>query len=469
VPIARIVVILAIALFVLTLLGSPAHAADPQPSGTDAAVAVADSTADAIPSEPGTEGEGAPDEPPAGEADPEGDGAQDDPPPSEPDPGAEGDGAQTDPPSSEPDTGADAPVAVAGVAARTGECVDGTGRIEFHATVTGPGGATVGYHWLWSDGGIDTNPRTITRPASGTATVTTTWDRGEGSGWAALQITSPSATTSERAEFTLTCAQEQTVQVAEVTASVGECVDGIGRIEFRATITGPAGATVGYHWLRSDGGVDTDPQTITLPASGTATVTRTWDRGEGSGWQALQVTSPTEITSERAHVTLDCEREPDVAVTDVVASVGECTDGIGRIEFRATITGPAGTSVTYHWLRDDGAIDTNPQTITLPASGTATVTTTWDRGEGSGWQALQITSPTEITSERAHFTLDCDESEGTSTPDTIGTVIIGTNGWKIPVGAPQTGGGEPRDEPAGLLPLAALAAVAAGSVRIGGR
>jgi hypothetical protein len=261
------------------------------------------------------------------------------------------------------------------------------------------------------------------------------------------------------------------VAVGGIAASVGECTGGIARVEIRATITGAPGTPVTYRWLRSDGATDADPQTVTLPASGTTTVTTTWDRGEGTAWQALQVTGPVAITSQRAEFTVRCEQEQPVRITDVVASAGECVDGTGRVEFRATITGAPGTSVTYRWLRSDGATDTNPQTVTLPASGTTTVTTTWDRGEGSGWQALQVTSPVELTSERAEFTLvACDrrpDVDGSDIDIDVHTDIhTGTYGWKIPVGAPQTGGGKPQDGSVGL-PLAALVAVSAAAILAG--
>jgi hypothetical protein len=460
--IARIAVTVALALFVLALAASPAHAADPQPNAPDAEIAV-------------TEAPAAPEQ---DEADTEGEGEPADPPPSEPDPDADGEGAEADPQASEPDTGAPAAeVAVGGVAASVGECTGDITRVEIRGTITGTPGTQVTYRWVRSDGAVDGAPQTITLPVSGTATVTTTWDRGEGTAWQALQVTSPAEITSQRAEFTVTCEREQPVRITDVVASAGDCVDGTGRIEFRATITGAPGTQVTYHWLRSDGAVDGAPQTITLPASGTATVTTTWDRGEGSGWQALQITGPGELTSERAEFTLACERERPVRITDVVAWAGRCVDGTGRVEFRATITGPAGTPVTYRWLRSDGAVDTDPQTTTLPASGTATVTTTWDRGEGSGWQALQITSPAELTSQRAEFVLiACDRRPDVDIDTHVDTHIDTHvdidnslrvhNGWKIPAGAPQTGGGVPQDGPAGL-PFAALAAVAAAAILAG--
>lgn len=232
------------------------------------------------------------------------------------------------------------------------------------------------------------------------------------------------------------------VRIDEVRAQTGPCVDGTARSEYRGTITGAPGTAVSYRWERSDGSADAGPHTVTLPGSGTHTATTTWTRGPGSDWVLLKVTSPVTVTSNRAEVTVDCENPTGVEKPTVTVTVGECVDGRRTVEFTATVTGMPGTQVGHHWLRSDGAIDTDPQTATIPESDRLTVTTTWTRGEGIGWQSLQVTSPAEVTSDKADFTVKrCGGKPGVQIIDPVGP-----GEWKIPNGAPQTGGGLPADD-----------------------
>lgn len=70
-----------------------------------------------------------------------------------------------------------------------------------------------------------------------------------------------------------------------------------------------------------------------------------------------------------------------------------------------TVTRPG--TLTYRWERDDGAIQTEPSTLTFDAPGTATVTTYWQRwgqpGEvlaGAEW--VHILTPVDIAADENH-------------------------------------------------------------------
>jgi len=70
-------------------------------------------------------------------------------------------------------------------------------------------------------------------------------------------------------------------------------------------------------------------------------------------------------------------------------------------------------TVHYTWLRSDGAVDANAHSVTFPDAGaqSQTVSTTWTLGadgfQYSGWEAIEITSPTTVTSSHADFTVSC--------------------------------------------------------------
>jgi Carboxypeptidase regulatory-like domain len=76
--------------------------------------------------------------------------------------------------------------------------------------------------------------------------------------------------------------------------------------------------------------------------------------------------------------------------------------------FTGTISSAVAGTVTYRWLRSDGA--TAPvETIAFAEPGTQTVTTTWTLSPATfnGWQRLSLISPTSAVSNQANFTLTC--------------------------------------------------------------
>ena len=85
----------------------------------------------------------------------------------------------------------------------------------------------------------------------------------------------------------------------------------------------------------------------------------------------------------------------------------------GKLEFTFTATKTlekAGT-VIFRWLRSDGAETSSDQTITFTEAETKTVTVSWQPDfkdfEFSGWQKMKISSPIEIESNEATFTILC--------------------------------------------------------------
>ena len=77
---------------------------------------------------------------------------------------------------------------------------------------------------------------------------------------------------------------------------------------------------------------------------------------------------------------------------------------------RISVAGGGGT-VTYRWIRDDGA-SAPVQTLTFDGPGSQDVETTWTRfGDPGaaieGWQAIEIIDPAPSESDHAEFDLTC--------------------------------------------------------------
>ena len=165
-----------------------------------------------------------------------------------------------------------------------------------------------------------------------------------------------------------------------------------------------------YQWMRSDNA--TSPAQTSQVTNGTLTVTTTWSLSASySGWEELQILSPFAKVSNHADFTLTCTPPPPTLGTATVSPpsfTGDCASTV-TFHFSETITvhnGPA--SVTYKWIRSDGAIAPT-QTLTFPAgTSTQTVTDTWTISASyTGWEAVQIESPAAEVSNHADFTLTC--------------------------------------------------------------
>jgi hypothetical protein len=77
---------------------------------------------------------------------------------------------------------------------------------------------------------------------------------------------------------------------------------------------------------------------------------------------------------------------------------------------RISVAGGGGT-VSYKWLRNDGA-SAPVETVTFEGPGSKDISTSWQLGgpglpSYDGWQALQIFDPQPRTSERATFRIRC--------------------------------------------------------------
>jgi len=87
---------------------------------------------------------------------------------------------------------------------------------------------------------------------------------------------------------------------------------------------------------------------------------------------------------------------------------GVCSQNGKRVVFHGTITASGPVDVKYTWVRSDGGVDTTPHEVKFTAAGTKQVSHYWDLTETSkGWEALQVTAPSKITSAHAVFNVTC--------------------------------------------------------------
>ena len=190
---------------------------------------------------------------------------------------------------------------------------------------------------------------------------------------------------------------------------------------FTATINVPAhtpGGTVTYHWTRSDGA--TGPaKTLHFNAGDTFhTASDTWSFGAANGngstyWEAVVVTAPNGVTSSHGNATLTCQHHVGSIATSVRPTSYNCTLSSQTFTFTAVINvspSPAST-ITYKWLRSDGASGSNV-VVSVPAGASSvTVTTTWTLGSaapnGTYGEKVSVSSPNSVTSSQANFTKSC--------------------------------------------------------------
>jgi len=295
-------------------------------------------------------------------------------------------------------------------------------RITFSGRISVNGSGTVSYKFLRNDG-ASAPIQTLTFDGPGSQDISTTWDIGGAgfnySGWEQIQILDPQTMTSNQATFNIQCESPAVLQVTDTSLQadpvnyVGPCP---ARITFSGTISVSGSGTVSYKFLRSDGAI-APTQTLTFNGPGSQNVSTTWDLGGAgmtySGWEQIQILDPQSLTSNQAIFSIECESPTPLQVTDVslhadpIDYVGSCPV---RITFTGTISVNSGGTVSYKFLRSDGATATT-ETLTFDGPGSQDISTTWDIGGAgfnySGWEQIQILDPQSLTSNQATFNIQC--------------------------------------------------------------
>src|SRR5690606_28562334 len=99
------------------------------------------------------------------------------------------------------------------------------------------------------------------------------------------------------------------------------------------------------------------------------------------------------------------------SVTHVAARVAGRTEvdpNHLRFDFEGRITVDSPMTVTYRWIRSDGASPPTG-TLTFSSAGSRTVTSSWQLGKRDHpvtlWKAIEILTPNSMTSNHAEFTV----------------------------------------------------------------
>ena len=298
----------------------------------------------------------------------------------------------------------DETVPAVSVAAGPSPVAEGT-DVEFTLTATPAPAAPLTVAVSWSERGsflTGTRPSEVTIPTSGTATVSaSTADDGvdELDGTVMLTVEGGegyTVGTPSRADVTVT---DETVPAVSVAAGPSPVAEGTD-VEFTLTAT-PAPAaplTVEVRWSeRGSFLTGTRPSEVTIPTSGTATVSAsTEDDGvdEADGTVTLTVEGGegyTVGTPSKAVVTVTDDDVPAVSVAAGPSPVAEGTD----VEFTLTATpAPAAPlTVAVRWSQTGSFLTgTRPSGVTIPTSGTATVSASTDDGvdEADGTVTLTV-------------------------------------------------------------------------------
>ena len=186
----------------------------------------------------------------------------------------------------------------------TGACPT---TFTFTAQIFAQGTGNITYRWERSDGAIS-QVGTALIGASGSATVSTTWQLGvSGTFWEAVHVLTPNDVVSAKASFTLNCGAPPPVAGKVIGIKTGVTPKDYKdvcptKFIFTGAIITDGPATVTYRWERSDGA--TSPvQTLNFGAAGTQTVQTTWQLGGSgmtfSGWEVIHVLTPNNMYSEK--------------------------------------------------------------------------------------------------------------------------------------------------------------------------
>jgi serine/threonine-protein kinase len=313
---------------------------------------------------------------------------------------------------------ANPPVAISACATPT--------TFTYSADLTATAAGTVSYKWVYSTG--KSGPvQTATFTAPGTQKISggAVQTKTASTGWAAIQMVSPSTVLSNKATYQLTCTVPTgttglSAHVTPATQTV-TCGSAPPSFTFTGLISSPKAETITYHWALSDGATSpsatltfTGPDTQAVQA---LTVTPPADTASGSGM--LVITNPGMATSSPVYYSLTCTKTgppppPPPLTLSAAAHANPATETVAcsaappTFTFSGTITANQATTVSYHWKLPSG--NGPNQTLHFTKAGTLAVTSAaftpaTDTASGSG--TIVITNPMAATSAAAGFRLTC--------------------------------------------------------------
>lgn len=306
-------------------------------------------------------------------------------------------------------------------------------------TISSTAAGTVTYQWVYSSG--TTGPaQTVTFSGAQTQRVTAAAVRSTtaGTGWAAIKITSPGTTLSNKATYTLDCSTGPVTVSATAavtpTQSTVSCAAAPPAATFTGTIHDTKAETVTYYWELPTGNGPTRSLTFTAPGTESvapATVTASSDSTAEAG--TIVVISPAAVSSNTATFSVSCTQpapgttqpvsgttanlDVQLLTDQVIPKTVACGSAPPTFEQIATVT--ANKTIhgeTYHWVRPDGTT-TAPGTINVNAGATSSTSDRFTPASDSfsGTETLVFTSPARGSWSIA-LSMSCSTATGSPSP-----------------------------------------------------
>lgn len=283
-------------------------------------------------------------------------------------------------------------------------------KVTFSSKITvkaGKGKTTVSYRWLRGDGSKG-KVQSFSFRGKGVKTFTVKEKatfKGDLKGWQAIQLLSPRRATSAKGYFSVSCDSDGGHEVIRPAVKVGARI-WVDEDNCRATlvgrITAPNTRWVRYQWVVNGRVIDRDAVRV----DGSRKVFQVLKpRDDFRGWAALEILSPVETSSNRAHFKIWCkDTRPQPPTPQLAVSVDAPSHYAGICPVTRTFTGTISAShvrgaVKYRWIRDGVAGDWQHVDLSGHGPQSRTVTDSWTASaSGHARSAIEIyQGPTSAT------------------------------------------------------------------------
>ncbi len=285
--------------------------------------------------------------------------------------------------------------------------------------------------------GVTTGNRTVTIPTSGTATLTVsttgdTTDETDGSVTATITdgATYDVDSTATSATVNITDDDNPPTPVVSITAGSDVTEGSAASFTLTATPTPSSSLTVTVNVTASGSfGVTTGNRTVTIPTSGTATLTvsttgDTTDETDGSVTATITdgATYDVDSTATSATVNITDDDNPPTPVVSITAGSDVTEGSAASFTLTATPTPSSSLTVTVNVTASGSfGVTTGNRTVTIPTSGTATLTVsttgdTTDETDGSVTATITDGATYDVDSTATSATVNITDDDNPPTP-----------------------------------------------------
>ena len=296
------------------------------------------------------------------------------------------------------------------------------------------------------DYGAATGARTVTVPATGSATLTVgttddSADEADGSVTATVNAGGGYTVSATRGAATVGVADDDDAPVPEVSVTAGAGVTEGGDATFTVTASPAPAADLAVSVTVSqsgDYGAATGARTVTVPATGSATLTvgttdDSADEADGSVTATVNAGGGYTVSATRGAATVGVADDDDAPVPEVSVTAGAGVTEGGDATFTVTASpAPAAdlaVSVTVSQSGDYGAA-TGARTVTVPTTGSATLTVgtaddSADEADGSVTATVDAGGGYTVSATRGAATVGVADDDDAPVPEVSVTAGAG--------------------------------------------